>query len=73
MHWLRGILLGLMLTAALPFIAGALSISDRLVNAKDAMLAAIALITFCLLGVLIFKPAGARPRLGRRGAKEEEE
>ncbi|NIM05822.1 MAG: hypothetical protein GTO55_06185 [Armatimonadetes bacterium] len=58
MHWLWGILLGIVLTAALPLLAGVLCLSDRIVNERDAMLVAIALVTFCLLGVLIFRPAG---------------
>ena len=79
MHWLWGILLGIVLTAALPLLAGVLSLSDRMVGEDDAMLVAIALVLFCLLGVLIFKPGGAgnRPmRVIRNRSnlpKEEEE
>lgn len=62
MHWLWGILLGILLTAALPLLAGVLSLSDRMVGEDDAMLVAIALVLFCLLGVLIFKPSGTSNR-----------
>jgi len=75
MHWLWGILLGLVLTAALPLLAGLLSFSNLLVDEKEAMLVAIALVGFCLLGVLIFRPVGtSRPlRVIRDRAREEEE
>jgi hypothetical protein len=75
MHWLWGILLGLVLTAALPLLAGLLSLSDRLVDEKDAMLVAIALIGFCLLGILIFKPveASRQMRVLRGRIKREDE
>jgi len=74
-YWLWGILLGMVLTAALPLLAGVLSLSDRIVDEKDAMLVAIALVQFCLLGVLIFKPAEtSRPaRMPRSRAREEDQ
>lgn len=75
MHWLWGILLGIVLTAALPLLAGVLSLSDRIVDEKDAMLVAIALVGFCLLGVLVFKPAASprSMRVMRDRFREEEE
>jgi hypothetical protein len=74
MRWLMGILLGMVLTAALPFFAGVIAIFDRTISVEEEMLLAVALVTFCLLGVLVFKPTGApRPRSPRRVSKEEEE
>jgi hypothetical protein len=74
MRWLLGILLGLILTAALPLFAGVIAIFDRTISVEEEMLLAVALVTFCLLGVLIFRPAAPpRSRFPRRGAKEEEE
>lgn len=74
MHWLWGILLGVVLTAALPLLSGALSLSDKIVGKNDAMLVSIALIGFCLLGVLIFKPPGSprAMRVLRNRAGEDE-
>jgi len=73
MHWLWGILLGLILTAALPLLAGLLLVSG-LVNQEDHMLVAVALITFCLLGIIIFKPTdSARQTRAFRGRVREDE
>lgn len=74
MHWVRGILLGLVLTAALPVIQ-ALLIVFHLEEPGNAFLAAVALEMFCLLGVLIFKPGGVarQMRVVRSRGKEDEE
>jgi hypothetical protein len=73
-HWLWGILLGLVLTAALPIVAALLSLNDRVVNQDESLLAAIALVLFCLLGVLIFKPAeSTKPARTLRGRGREDE
>jgi hypothetical protein len=73
MHWLWGILLGCVLTAGLPILAGALSM--QFADKQDSMLVAIALIVFCLLGVIIFKPIGVarQMRVIRGRVKEDEE
>ena len=74
MYWLWGILLGLVLTAALPILAGLLNFNERLVSKSDQMLVAIAFILFCLLGILIFKPTGpSRTMRVIRGRTGEEE
>ncbi len=77
MRWVFGILLGVVLTAALPLLAGLLSISNKIVDEREAMLVAIALVGFCLLGILIFKPTGSprsmRVIRNRNRFPEEEE
>jgi hypothetical protein len=73
-HWLWGFLLGLVLTAALPIVAALLSLNDKVVNQDESLLAAIALVLFCLLGVLIFKPAeSTKPVRTLRGRGREDE
>ena len=72
-HWLWGILLGLVLTASLSLLAGLLS-QYNVTEPGEAMLVAIAIIVFCLLGVLIFKPAeSTKPVRTLRGRGREGE
>jgi len=72
-HWLWGILLGLVLTASLSLLPGVL-IQFNITEPADSMPVAIALVLFCMLGVLIFKPAEAtKPARTLRGRGREDE